>query len=331
MITGIGSFPFRETDEAIDSIFSTCREIPFWPQLPKKSFYENMYLTFLEGIPGLTVDEKKGTIYIDTGKTEGIEEFYDNIYNKRYHMFAISERAASGLYRFLERLNEIKDNVRFIKGQLTGPFSTGLGLKDENGRPIIYNYGFFDIVKKALHMKAQWMVSTIKKSYPDIDVIIFFDEPFLVSFGSAFVTVSKEEVISNLNEVFEGLDVITGVHCCGNTDWSILFKSNVRIINYDAFNFMDTIFYFKNDGEEFLKRGGAISPGIVPSSEKALTINLEDLLVLWKQFLNHLSSFGNSIKIHDTIITPSCGFGSLDLPETIRAMKLLKELDEQVS
>jgi len=327
MITGIGSLPFTDIDAAIDAIFSTCREIPFWPQLPKKSFYENMYSTFLEGTPGLITDEPKSSVYIDTTKTEGIEEFYENVYTMRLHTFAISEKAAGGLYRFLERLNEIKDHVQYIKGQITGPFSIGLGLKDENGKSILYNYGFFDIIKKTLHMKAHWMVSIIKQSYPDKEIIIFFDEPFLVSFGSAYVSVPKEEVISSLNEVCDGLEAITGVHCCGNTDWSILLKSNIHIINYDAFNFMDTLFYFSHDVEKFLKRGGTISPGIVPSSEKALTVPVEDLVPLWKRFVDHLSVYKQHIHGRDIIITPSCGLGSLELREAIRAMELLKELD----
>jgi len=30
----------------------------------------------------------------------------------------------------------------------TGPFSMGLGLKDEHDKPIIYNDAFYDIIKK---------------------------------------------------------------------------------------------------------------------------------------------------------------------------------------
>jgi len=51
------------TGEAISLIFDTCPEIPFWPQLPKRAPYENMYIPFLEGVPCVVVDEKEGTAF----------------------------------------------------------------------------------------------------------------------------------------------------------------------------------------------------------------------------------------------------------------------------
>ena len=130
----------------------------------------------------------------------------------------------------------------------------GLGLKDEDGTPIIYNNAFYDIIKKAVHMKAKWMIHTIQTAYPEKDIIIFFDEPYMVSFGSAYVSVSKEDAISALNEVTEGLKAKTGIHICGNTDWSVPFNSNINIVNYDAYNYLDTIFYYPDDLARFLGR-----------------------------------------------------------------------------
>jgi methionine synthase II (cobalamin-independent) len=202
----------------------------------------------------------------------------------------------------------------------------GLGLKDENGKPVIYNYGFFDIIKKALNMKAKWMVSLIKEIYPEKDVIIFFDEPYMVSFGSAYVSISKEETISLLNETREGVEAKIGVHCCGNTDWSVLFGANIDIVNYDAYNFMETIFYFKEDLTRFLKRGGWISPGFVPSSEEVLNISREDIVKLMGRFAELMKENGLNAESKNWLLTTSCGLGSLNIPEAKRAMELLREL-----
>jgi methionine synthase II (cobalamin-independent) len=326
MITGIGSFPFTDIDEAIDIIFSSCPEIPFWPQLPKRSQAENMYTTFLESVPCIVTDENNNTVFMNTEETKGIEQFYEDYYSENLEAFRVSEKAVPGFYRFLERLKDIQRGVSLIKGQLTGPFSMGLGLKDENGKPVIYNNGFFDIIKKALNMKAKWMVSTIKSIYPEKNVIIFFDEPYMVSFGSAYVSISKEEAVSLLNETLEGIDARTGVHCCGNTDWSVLFSANVDIVNYDAFNFMETIFYFKEDLTRFLKRGGWISPGFVPSSEDVLNVSREDILKLIDRFAELMKGLGLKSESRDWLLTTSCGLGSLNIPEAKKAMELLKEL-----
>ena len=326
MITGIGSFPFTDIDEAIDVIFSACPEIPFWPQLPKRSQAENMYTTFLESVPCIVIDENNDTVFMNTEETKGIEQFYEDYYSGNLEAFQVSDKVAPGFYRFLERLKDIQGGVSLIKGQLTGPFSMGLGLKDENGKPVIYNHGFFDIIKKALNMKAKWMVSTIKSQYPEKDVIIFFDEPYMVSFGSAYVSISKEETISLLNDTSEGVEAKMGVHCCGNTDWSVLFGANIDIVNYDAFNFLETIFYFKEDLTRFLKRGGWTSPGFVPSSNEVLNISREDIFKLIGRFTELIKELGLKPESKDWLLTTSCGLGSLNIPEAKKAMELLKEL-----
>ncbi len=326
MITGIGSFPFTDIDEAIDLIFSTSPQIPFWPQLPKRSQKENMYTTFLESVPSIILDEDAETAFMDTTDTGGIEKFYEDYANGDLEAFRISEGVAPGFYRFIERLKEIEGDVKFIKGQLTGPFSMGLGLKDEKDKPIIYNASFFDIIKKALNMKAKWMINRIRAAYPEKPVIIFFDEPYMVSFGSAYISISKEETISLLNEVLEGVEAKRGVHCCGNTDWSVLFNSNVDIVNYDAFNFLETIFYYSEDLTRFLKRGGWISPGFVPSSEEALNLSVNDIQKLINKFAEQTQALPIRTERKDWLITTSCGLGSLNISEARKAMELLKAL-----
>jgi len=328
MITGIGSFPFTDVDEALDLIFETCPEIPFWPQLPKRAHYENMYIPFLEGVPCIVVDEKEGTAFMDTESAEGIEEFYENVQNGNLEAFRITEKFAPGFYRFLERLKERNEAVKFIKTQITGPFSMGLGLKDEKGKPVIYNYGYFDIIKNALHMKAQWMIATIKAQFPDKGIIIFFDEPYMVSFGSAYVSISKEEAINLFNDVLKGIPALRGIHCCGNTDWSVLFNTDVDIVNYDAFNYLETIFYFKDDLKRFINRGGRIAPGIVPSAEEVMNATSADMERIMEKFQSAMTEKVGPQGLRDLIVTTSCGVGSLQPEEASYAMKLLRTFHE---
>jgi methionine synthase II (cobalamin-independent) len=331
LVTSIGSLPFVDVDRAIDLIFTSCPEIPFWPQMPNRSFLEGMYVQCLERVPSVRVDEVLGKVYVDTSATEGIEVFYEDFTNGRLDSFAISEERAPGFYRLLERLREIEDTTRYIKTQLTGPFTMGMGLKDELGRPIIYNAAYFDIIKKALHGKAEWMIRTIKARASAKEVILFFDEPAMVSFGSAFVSVSKEDVISMFDEVVLGLDARVGIHVCGNTDWSALLATKTDIINYDAFNFMDTLFYFKSDLSAFLERGGMIAPGIVPSSAEDLDrANLADLARQWQTIQQLFSEVAGGEK-ENWLATTSCGLGSLTEAYATRALDLLSRLPDAVS
>jgi hypothetical protein len=327
MITGIGSFPFNDIDEAIDLIFNTCPGIPFWPQLPKRAACENMYAPFLEGVPCVKGDEGGEGLYVDTENTEEIEPFYEAFFAGDEGKFAISERFVPGFYRFLERLSEIVGDVTYIKTQITGPFSMGLGLKDRDGKAIIYNASFYDMIKKALHMKARWMVSMIRSRFPGKDVIIFFDEPYHVSFGSAYVSVSREETVGLINEVTGGIEATRGIHCCGNTDWSVLFNADLDIVNYDAFNYLDTVFYYRTELKAFLERGGRLAPGIVPSSELVMKKSVDDIRGILGTFTEHMKGIGEGAVFAEPLITTSCGLGSLRPVEARRAMELLKEID----
>jgi len=54
--TGIGSLPHKDPDKAAGWIVENIVDIPFWPQLPKRSYLENMYVQFAENLPGVVVD-----------------------------------------------------------------------------------------------------------------------------------------------------------------------------------------------------------------------------------------------------------------------------------
>jgi methionine synthase II (cobalamin-independent) len=325
LVTSIGSLPFTDVTQAVDAVFRFCPRIPFWPQLPKRSFYERMYVQCLENVPAIVVDEQAETMYVDTRKTGGIERFYENVYGRNLEAFSISDRAAPGFYELLDRLPEVEKTVVFIKAQLVGPFTLGLGLKDENGKPIIYDSAYFDIIKKALRMKAEWLIDAIKGRYPDKGVILFFDEPAMVSFGSAFVSISRADVTALFDEIADGLGAIVGVHCCGNTDWPVLLNSKIDVINYDAFTFMDTIFYFRENLDPFLSRGGRIAPGVVPSTAETLaTAGLTDMRARWLKYQRLLSEMGIDQK--EQIVTTACGLGSLGTDEACKALDLLKGL-----
>jgi hypothetical protein len=52
--TAMGIMPHRDVERALKLVLSL--DIPFWPQLPHVSFYEDMYVQFSQHFPGITVD-----------------------------------------------------------------------------------------------------------------------------------------------------------------------------------------------------------------------------------------------------------------------------------
>jgi hypothetical protein len=106
---------------------------------------------------------------------------------------------------------------------------------DENKRAMYYNEEFRDIIVKSIAMKSRWQIQQFKP-FAD-NIICFLDEPILSAFGSStYVSVKREDVVSILAEVIEAVraeGAIPGIHCCGNTEWSILIDAGVDIVNFD--------------------------------------------------------------------------------------------------
>ena len=72
----LGSVPFADTSEAWDAILRSYPYIPSWPQLPRRTYRENLYAQFSERFPGITLEDQR--IYVDRRKDldPGLEQLY---------------------------------------------------------------------------------------------------------------------------------------------------------------------------------------------------------------------------------------------------------------
>lgn len=313
LTTGIGSLPYIDAVKSVEQALKAF-DIPFWPQLPKRSFKENMYSQFSQGLPGLILDEKKRTIQVDSSKdlSEELAGIYEAHISKSYDSFAIKEDYAGGFYAFIEAAK--RRNLECAKGHITGPVSFGLGVTDEKGRAIIYNDSLREGLARLLEIKALWQIERLKGLARQ--VIIFIDEPYLASFGSSFVNLKREDVISMIDviiDVIHSRGAFAGIHCCGNTDWSLIAETKVDIINFDAYLYADNFFLYSEDIKRFLKREGYLAWGIVPTSEDALKETGESLFEKLSLQIENLEkkSIDRDLIISNSFLTPSCGMGTL--------------------
>lgn len=260
------------------------------------------------------VDEKSGTVYVDTIKAQDrIEEVYTRYLESDVDFFKISEGNAQGFYKFLEEVGGHTGDARCLKGHITGPVSFGLFVTDQNKRPILYDRDLFEVATKVLSMKAVWQIRKLKEYHRDI--IIFIDEPYLVSIGSSYVNIDRDLAMKSLDETIASIKAegaMAGIHCCGNTDWQMLLKRDIDILNFDAYNFMNEFALYGNDLKDFLKRGGTIAWGIVPSSEEIDAETAETLGVKLNQAVELLTARGIARADISSIVTSSCGLGTLD-------------------
>lgn len=327
---GIGSVSILDPKEASLFILKYFPDIPFWPQLPKTGFKNNMYVQFSEGLPGLIIDEQNQKMHIDTNKfMENMESFLETYLKQNPDDFKISEEYAQGLYAFLQhKEKEINlSQIRAIKGQVTGPISFGMQVVDENKKCIAYNDCIREVLVKLLQMKAKWQESKLKEL--NNNTIIFLDEPYLTAFGSAYFSLDKETVTGMLNEVLSGINGLKGIHCCGNTDWSLILNSPINILSFDAFNFSDNLNLFVDQVIEFLNKDKIIAWGIVPTNaEDIKKVNKDILLQKFDNCLQKLIDKGlqKEFILERSFITPSCGVGSESIETAKNVFELTKEL-----
>ncbi len=326
--TMIGSMPHTDPDEACSLVTRYLKDIPAWPQLPKRSFEENMCVQFSQGFPAVVIKDER--IYIDRSQDwdEPLEELYTAYLENNVTKYAVSTEHAAGLHKFLSLGNL---TPLAVKGQVTGPISWGLTVTDDSKRAILYDDMLADAAAKLLRLKAGWQEKALSKISKN--TIIFVDEPAMSSYGSAFFSLSQEKVTSLLEEVLGGIRRLKGVHCCGNTDWSLLLGTSTDIISFDAYNYAESLSLYPAEVKRFLNRNGAIAWGIVPNDEKQLAgetvSSLKDRL---EEAMAPFTRKGIPFKqlVEQGLLTPSCGLASLTEEAAAWVLELLAELSLKI-
>lgn len=328
LATGVGSLPHKEPKEALDSVFEVFKEnIPFWPQLPKRSFYENMYVQFCEKLPGVKIDEQEKSIWVDT-QSEAylpeLEECFNKYQSVDVDYFAISPSYAQGFYHLLDRLKNLQWQG-WVKAQVIGPLSLGLSLLDENKNPILYNNELGDLLPLFLSFKASWIIRQLKILDP-AKVIIFIDEPYLVAVGTSQCSLSRKAIIDKINQVVGVIHdngAVAGLHCCGNTDWELVMATDIDILNFDAYGYFDKLLLYERALASFLKRGSMLALGIVPNNEDILKEGLSDELF-------EALKENKKILANGALITTSCGCSGMTEQLADKAHGLCAELAQRL-
>ncbi|OGR00879.1 MAG: hypothetical protein A2505_07850 [Deltaproteobacteria bacterium RIFOXYD12_FULL_55_16] len=337
LATLIGSLPVTDHREAFALIFAHTPDIPLWPQLPSNP-KEGMLSQFSEGMPGII--EEAGRTYFDIQTETFAEEML--AYFEQYlaalddpsllpgSPFAVSPDRAQGLFALQEAV--AGKSVVAVKGQMTGPFTLLTGLHDREGRAAYYEPTIREMVVKGLSLKAAWQVQFLAQA--QAPVILFIDEPALAGLGSsAFLSVSVDELGQELNEIIGAAQAaggLVGVHVCANTDWEFLLSTSLDIVSFDAYGFFDKLVACKEALYRFLERGGIIAWGLVPTAEKEYIERetAESLLARWEEQAAQLvgGSWDYQTLLRQTLITPSCGTGSLPLAHAKKVLALTRDL-----
>lgn len=339
----IGSLPMNNHGEAVDLILKHTPAIPSWPQLPVFA-QEGMIAQFLPGLPCVkTVDDRTFLDTADPQFDEQILQFFgeymaliedSSMWDQS--RFVLTSHTAQGFFTFKDKMASLSARPLAVKGQITGPMTFCTGLTDGQRRAVFYNETVRDAVVKHLALVAAWQVRQLRQHSGT--VIVGIDEPALAGFGSSeFISITKEEILACLSEVVEAIHDqggLAGIHVCANTDWQLVLESGVDIVNFDAHGYFDKFILYTDLICRFLEAGKYLAWGLVPTlvKEQIEQSTVDQLYQDWKTKSAQLIDGGidvQSLRVQ-SLITPSCGTGSLSLELARRVLQLTEGLSERI-
>lgn len=327
----IGSLPLLAAEKAIEAVFAYTPKSPSWPQLPKISPFESMNMQYLEGIPGWHIEKDKVLFKKSDEITEEFTVAFEKTLLNDTASFPITSSHSVCFEPFLHTLAK-RENIELIKGQVIGPvtFLTSHSI-DEYGM-LIKDEGYKELIPRILGLKAKYQIERFRQVKPSSDYIIFFDEPILSQIGSAVTSINTDDIKELITNSASFVDGYKGIHICGNSDWDFILSLPIDIVNFDAFNYGESFLLYKEAIKSFVKRGGYIAAGLIPTDSNDVQKNdINSLAERSMGFLRGLKGIiGRELLFKRIFITPSCGMGALTIEEAEKSLNLLSYISNTV-
>lgn len=313
LITGIGSLPHACVDSALQYSFKM--PVPFVPQIPIRNPKEYMVGQALEGFPGL-VTEAGGFVTVDLEKwkarTEEIRSRTESAFRsedpKAFESFEPSSEMWSCWGPFLWELEE--RNISFAKLQIAGPMTCQWAMRAQAGQdneasPELGMQVFRLILARAIAMSRR--LNSI-----GVTPLFFLDEPGFYGFSSKnpHHLIALQE-LKLFIQTLKKEQTLVGIHCCSNTDWKALLSLPIDVLSIDTTLSLDHLMTCSAEVDAFLKRGGRLSLGVIPTGGQNVTIRgIEPELLLEKlkeTMSHHWDSEAQMRILSQALFTPACG------------------------
>ena len=263
LTTAMAVMPHTDVERALEMALSL--DVPYWPQLPNYSYYEDMYVQAAEHFPGIVLDLEQRTLRFSIDKfTAELEPALARFEDPDF--FDISETYSAVYHRFLKM--DLADRPA-IRGQLEGPVSFGFNVLDQDERPILFDDTvrpfMLEFMAKRLNVQLKRLQALNPRAF------MFVDEPGLQFLFSAMAGYSDVKAKADLDEFFALVDRPRGIHLCGNPDWDFLLNLDLDVLSLDIYTNAEIFALYAASIRKFLDRGGVIVWGIVPTGTEAFT------------------------------------------------------------
>lgn len=258
LTTAMGVLPHTDVGQALKLALGV--DIPFWPQLPRYSYYEDMYVQASEHFPGIVLDLKKKRLAFSKEKfMQELETVLEHWDEPAY--FDISDTYSVVYHRFLSLELAARPAIR---GQIEGPVSFGLNVHDQDDRPILFDDELrpflFDFMAKRVNVQLNRMKNLNPRAF------MFVDEPGLQYLFSALSGYDSMAAHKEMEAFLAQIERPRGIHLCGNPDWDFLLSLEMDILSLDVYSNGPIFSNYAPAIKKFLDRGGVLVYGLVPTN-----------------------------------------------------------------
>jgi hypothetical protein len=323
LTTAMAVMPHQDVDRALDLALSL--DVPFWPQLPHLNYYEDMYVQAAEHFPGILLDVENRTLRFSMDKF--VNEFEDALARLEEPLYLdISPTYSVVYHRFLQL--DLTDRPA-IRGQLEGPISFGLNVRDQDDRPIIFEDSVRPFMLEFMARRVNVQLTRLKQRNPN--AFMFVDEPGLQFIFSAMAGYGDVAAHSDMENFFALIERPRGVHLCGNPDWDFLLGLDLDVLSLDVYSNGEVFVSYAKSLKKFLDRGGVLIWGMVPTNfepyGKESVDSLEKRLIdLWDVLGR--KGIDRDFLLSRSMLSPAtCCLVNLDIEQTVeKAFATTKEL-----
>ncbi|MFC2027846.1 hypothetical protein ACFLU3_04080 [Chloroflexota bacterium] len=277
MTTAMGIMPHKDPERALELALGL--DIPFWPQLPRITFSEDMFAQLADGFPGANINLEEKRVEFDTSRfTEDLGDYSTRMGDD--DLYAIHDWNSMTYQRYLE--TDFSDRVA-IRGQFCGPVNLGFRVTDEEKRPLIYNDDarslLFDFALKKINLQYLQLITKHSKAF------VWVDEPGLGWVFNSHVGYNELQAQKDYRNFLDGFKGPRALHLCLNVHLPYLFGLGLDILSIDAFQFETMPKGYSEDIASFLKDGGILSWGLVPT--ESITLDPETPETLFNRLVSY--------------------------------------------
>lgn len=310
--TSIGSLPHADPDEAVRHVLATLPELPAAPSLPARDLRESMIGQAAWGIAGVDVDAR-GTLSLRTAELDPAAPLGD------------PELVGPPFVTLQRFLTAIEGRTGAVKIQMTGPVTLAAALQ-RAGAPAELALA---VAGPAARARARAMLDAVARHAPEAPVLAFLDEPGLVG-GPPDSLADPDtliDLVSSALAVWEPR-AVTGVHCCGPTDWKTLLQAGPRVLSVPV---GAGLLPGAGSLASFLERDGWIAWGAVPTDRPLGDSPSRWWRELSAQWCELVRAGCDPVRIRrQALVTPACGLALHHLPQVDRVFDISRALGERI-